>query len=108
MAMRCKSIRELDIGTAKITEEEMDGVPHHLFDVKEPNESFSVAEYQTAVRHWIKDIQERGKTPIIAGGTGLYVQSVLYDFRFTEEAADLAVRERLEQELAEKGAESSV
>ena len=95
----------LDIGTAKITDEEMDGVPHHLFDVKEPNESFSVAEYQTAVRHWIKDIQERGKTPIIAGGTGLYVQSVLYDFRFTEEAADLAVRERLEQELAEQGAD---
>lgn len=98
--------KELDIGTAKITAEEMAGVPHHLFDVKEPNESFSVAEYQTAVRYWIKDIQGRGKTPIIAGGTGLYVQSVLYDFRFTEEAADLAVRERLEQELVDKGAES--
>ncbi|WP_318615332.1 tRNA (adenosine(37)-N6)-dimethylallyltransferase MiaA [Sporosarcina sp. YIM B06819] len=98
--------KELDIGTAKITAEEMDGVPHHLFDVKEPNESFSVAEYQTAVRHWIKDIQDRGKTPIIAGGTGLYVQSVLYDFRFTEEAADLAVRERLERELVEQGAEA--
>ncbi|WP_342509613.1 tRNA (adenosine(37)-N6)-dimethylallyltransferase MiaA [Sporosarcina sp. FSL K6-2383] len=98
--------KNLDIGTAKITVEEMDGVPHHLFDVKEPNESFSVAEYQTAVRHWIKDIQDRGKTPIIAGGTGLYVQSVLYDFRFTEEAADLAVRQRLEQELVEQGAAS--
>lgn len=98
--------KELDIGTAKITSEEMDGVPHHLFDVKEPTESFSVAEYQTAVRYWIKDIQDRGKTPIIAGGTGLYVQSVLYDFRFTEEAADLAVRERLERELAEQGAAS--
>lgn len=95
----------LDIGTAKITEEEMGGIPHHLFDVKEPNEPFSVAEYQTAVRRWIQDIQDRGKTPIIAGGTGLYVQSVLYDFRFTEEAADLAVRERLERELAEKGAD---
>lgn len=97
--------KELDIGTAKITPQEMDGIPHHLFDVKEPDETFSVAEYQLAVRHWIKDIQDRGKTPIIAGGTGLYVQSVLYDFRFTEEAADLAVRERLEQELADKGAE---
>lgn len=96
--------KELDIGTAKITSEEMDGVPHHLFDVKEPTESFSVAEYQTTVRYWVKDIQDRGKTPIIAGGTGLYVQSVLYDFRFTEEAANLAVRERLEQELAEQGA----
>ena len=55
------------------------------------------------VRKWIKDIQSRGKTPIIAGGTGLYIQSVLFDFRFTEEAADLEVRKRLEQELAEKG-----
>lgn len=58
----------LDIGTAKITEEEMNGIPHHLFDVKEPNEPFSVAEYQTDVRKWIKDIQGRGKTPIIVGG----------------------------------------
>ncbi|WP_255452193.1 tRNA (adenosine(37)-N6)-dimethylallyltransferase MiaA [Sporosarcina sp. ANT_H38] len=94
----------LDIGTAKITVEEMGGIPHHLFDVKEPNEPFSVAEYQTNVRNWIKDIQGRGKTPIIAGGTGLYIQSVLFDFRFTEEAADLVVRKRLELELAEKGA----
>ncbi len=97
--------KRLDIGTAKITEEEMSGVPHHLFDVMEPDEPFSVAAYQKAVRHWITDIQERGKTPIIAGGTGLYVQAVLYDFRFTEEAADLEVRERLEKELAENGAE---
>lgn len=94
----------LDIGTAKITVEEMGGIPHHLFDVKEPNEPFSVAEYQTNVRKWIKDIQGRGKTPIIVGGTGLYIQSVLFDFRFTEEAADLEVRKRLELELAEKGA----
>ena len=95
----------LDIGTAKITVEEMDGIPHHLFDVKEPDEPFSVAEYQLEVRKWIKDIQSRGKVPIITGGTGLYVQSVLFDFRFTEEAADLEVRNRLEIELAEKGAE---
>ena len=97
--------KRLDIGTAKITEEEMGGIPHHLFDVKEPDEPFSVAAYQTEVRHWIQEIQSRGKTPIIVGGTGLYVQAVLYDFRFTEEAADLEVRERLEKELVEKGAE---
>jgi tRNA dimethylallyltransferase len=95
----------LDIGTAKITDEEMDGIPHHLFDIKEPDEPFSVAAYQMDVRNCIKDIQDRGKTPIIAGGTGLYVQSVLFDFRFTEEAADLEVRERLEKELAINGAE---
>lgn len=95
----------LDIGTAKITLDEMDGVPHHLFDIKEPMETFSVAEYQVAVRKKIEEIQSRGKIPIIAGGTGLYVQSVLYDFRFTEEAADLAVRARLEEELEKQGAE---
>ena len=95
----------LDIGTAKITVEEMDGIPHHMFDIKEPTDTFSVAEYQAEVRKWIKDIQGRGKIPIIAGGTGLYVQSVLYDFRFTEEASDLEVRARLERELEERGAD---
>lgn len=94
----------LDIGTAKITSKEMDGVPHHMFDIKAPDEVFSVAEYQAEVRNWIEDIKKRGKIPIIVGGTGLYVQSVLYDFRFTEQASDLLVRKRLEQELVEKGA----
>lgn len=94
----------LDIGTAKIKPLEMDGVPHHMFDLKEPTETFSVAEYQTEVRKWIKEIRGRGKMPIIVGGTGLYVQSVLYDFRFTEQASDINVRNRLEQELEEKGA----
>ena len=93
----------LDIGTAKITTEEMDGIPHHMFDIKDPTDTFSVAQYQVEVRKWIQDIQQRGKIPIIVGGTGLYVQSVLYDFRFTEQAADLAVRARLEQELEEQG-----
>ncbi|MFD1928623.1 tRNA (adenosine(37)-N6)-dimethylallyltransferase MiaA [Sporosarcina siberiensis] len=93
----------LDIGTAKITNEEMEGIPHHMFDIKEPNETFSVAQYQTEVRNWIKDIQDRGKIPIIVGGTGLYIQSVLFDFRFTEEASDPLVRKRLEEELLEYG-----
>lgn len=93
----------LDIGTAKITAEEMDGIPHHLFDIKQPTESFSVAQYQIEVRRWIKDIQSRGKMPIIVGGTGLYVQSVLYDFRFTDEVSDMAIRSRLEQELEDNG-----
>lgn len=95
----------LDIGTAKISVDEMGGIPHHLFDVKEPTEPFSVAAYQAEVRRWIDDIRNRGKIPIIVGGTGLYVQAVLYDFRFTEEAADLVVRNRLEKELVENGAE---
>ncbi|WP_313234533.1 tRNA (adenosine(37)-N6)-dimethylallyltransferase MiaA [Sporosarcina ureae] len=97
--------KELDIGTAKIHCSEMQGVPHHFFDVKEPTESFSVAEYQLAVRQWIADIQSRGKLPIIVGGSGMYVQSVLFDYRFTEQAADPKVRARLERELESEGAD---
>lgn len=96
--------RGLDIGTAKITDDEMQGIPHHLFDIKSPEESFSAAEYQKLVREKISEIQSRGKVPIIAGGTGLYMQSVLFDYRFTEAAADLEVRKRLEQELELSGA----
>ena len=69
----------LNIGTAKIKEDEKEGIPHHLFDIKEPTESFSVAEYQSTVRSCIEDIRSRGKQPIIVGGTGLYIQSILFD-----------------------------
>ena len=75
----------LSIGTAKITEEEMEGVPHHLIDIKTPTENFSVAEYQKLVRNKIEEIAARGQVPIIVGGTGLYIQSVLFDFRFSDE-----------------------
>ncbi len=98
--------RELDIGTAKITEEEMQGVPHHYFDVLEPTDSFSVAEYQRDVRTYIDEIVSRDKTPIIVGGTGLYVQSVLYDFRFTDEGSDESVRKQLEEEASIVGKEA--
>lgn len=93
----------LDIGTAKITEEEMEGVPHHLLSFKEPTESFSVAEYQTLVREKIAEIQSRGKLPIIVGGTGLYVQAVLYDFQFTKEEVDEEARKKYYDELANIG-----
>lgn len=94
------------IGTAKITPEEMDGVPHHLFDTLSPTTKYSVAEYQQAVRACIEEIRSRGKMPIIVGGTGLYVQAVLFDFRFAEEAGDEEVRARLEKELETNGASS--
>ncbi len=97
--------RGLDIGTAKITEPEMKGIPHHLFDIKSPDEPFSAAEYQRTVRLKIEEIRQRGKLPIVVGGTGLYIQSVLYDYRFTESAGDEQVRARLEQELEELGAD---
>lgn len=90
--------RELSIGTAKITEVEMEGVPHHLLDIKDPTDSFSVAEYQKIVRQQIEEIASRGKLPIIVGGTGLYIQSVLYDFRFTEQPKiDVDLQRELEK-----------
>lgn len=96
----------LDIGTAKITEEEMEGIPHHLLSFKEPTESFSVAEFQRLVRDKIKEIQSRGKLPIIVGGTGLYIQAVLYDFQFTEEKVDEEARKKYYDELSVIGPEA--
>ena len=98
--------RGLDIGTAKITEEEMQGVPHHLLSFKEPTESFSVADYQKLVRAKINEIQERGKLPIIVGGSGLYVQAVLYDFQFTEQQVDEEARKAYYEELEKLGPEA--
>ncbi|MFL1995425.1 tRNA (adenosine(37)-N6)-dimethylallyltransferase MiaA [Lysinibacillus irui] len=96
----------LDIGTAKITEEEMEGIPHHLLSFLEPTESFSVADYQKLVRAKIAEIQSRHQLPIIVGGSGLYVQAVLYDFQFTDEKVDEAARKAYYDELAKLGPEA--
>lgn len=93
----------MDIGTAKITEEEMEGIPHHLIDIVNPDEAFSVAEFQTLVRSKIKEIKSRGKLPFIVGGTGLYIQSVLYDYQFQEAPTDLDYRKSLEALADQKG-----
>lgn len=98
--------RGMSIGTAKIEKHEMDGVIHHLLDIKGPEESFSVAEYQQLVRDKIADIQSRGKFPIIVGGSGLYVQAVLFDYRFSEQQADEELRAKLNLELEQKGPEA--
>lgn len=95
--------RSMDIGTAKITPEEMEGIPHHLIDIKDPTEPYSTAEFQTDVRKLIQEITARGKLPIIVGGTGLYIQSVIHNYHFSEKGSDEAVRKQLETELAEKG-----
>lgn len=95
--------RGMSIGTAKIKPEEMEGIPHHLLDIKSPDESFSVAEYQRKVREKIEEIKSRGKMPIIVGGTGLYIQAVLFDYRFTESQVDDQLRIELHRELEEKG-----
>jgi len=93
----------MDIGTAKISSNEMQGIPHHLIDIKEPNEPFSAAEFQERANKTIADIHRRGKLPIIVGGTGLYIQSVIHDYQFSEAQSDPAYREQLENEIAEKG-----
>lgn len=95
----------MDIGTAKITREEMEGVPHHLIDIKEPDESFSTAEFQELVRKKISEISSRGKMPMIVGGTGLYIQSVIFDYHFTEAPSDPVFRRSLEEEAETKGQE---
>lgn len=93
--------RGMDIGTAKLPVSQRRGVPHHLLDVLAPSEEASVARYQADARAAIDAILARGAVPILVGGSGLYVSSVLHDFRFP--GTDPAIRERLEAELAELG-----
>ena len=96
----------LDIGTAKITKEEMQGVPHHLIDIKEPWETFSVAEFKRLADEASADIHDRGKMPIIVGGTGFYINSVLYEYHFGEADTDEAYRAELEQYAEAHGNEA--
>ena len=77
--------KTLDIATAKIKEEEKDGVIHHLFDIKEITEDYTVYDYQKDARNLINEILKKGKTPILVGGTGLYIKACLYDYKFDEE-----------------------
>ena len=94
----------MDVGTAKLGVHERRGIPHHMLDVLSPTEEASVADYQVAARAAIESIESRGATPILVGGSGLYVSSVVQDFRFP--GTDPQVRARLERELLESGAGS--
>jgi tRNA dimethylallyltransferase len=85
--------RGMDIGTAKATQEEQRLVPHHLIDIHNPEDPFSVAEFQERVRNLIPQIHERGRLPFIVGGTGLYIESVCYDYRFTDVGTDQQFRD---------------
>ncbi|WP_066288746.1 tRNA (adenosine(37)-N6)-dimethylallyltransferase MiaA [Bacillus sp. FJAT-29937] len=96
----------MDIGTAKIKPDEMEGIPHHLIDIKDPMEPFSVAEFQELVREKITEITLRGKLPMIVGGTGLYIQSVIYDYHFSDAPSDEAFRLMLEKKAEAEGNES--
>ena len=93
----------LDIGSAKVTEEEKEGIPHHLLDFKEVTEEYTIYHYQKDCREKIKDIQSRNKTPILVGGTGLYIKAALYDYKLSEEKStntyDNLTNEELYEEL---------
>lgn len=94
--------RRMDIGTAKIMPEEMQGVPHHLIDVLEPTEPFNVAVFKELAVKATEEIYSRGNVPIIVGGTGFYIQALLYDISFNNEESD-GYREELEKEAAMDG-----
>lgn len=95
--------RTMDIGTAKPTKEEMGGIPHHMIDVADPEEDFSVARYVEMAARCVDDVLAQGKLPIVAGGTGLYIDSLLSGRTFAPFSPDSALRGELERELAEKG-----
>ncbi|QPC46432.1 tRNA (adenosine(37)-N6)-dimethylallyltransferase MiaA [Mangrovibacillus cuniculi] len=97
--------KQLDIGTAKISSDEMEGVPHHLIDFLDPSASYSVADFQRDVREKISEIKSRNKFPLIVGGTGLYIQAVLYDYQFVEEKTDDTIRRKLEEKREQEGIE---
>ncbi|MCI7158376.1 MAG: tRNA (adenosine(37)-N6)-dimethylallyltransferase MiaA [Flintibacter sp.] len=98
--------RTMDIGTAKPTQEEMGGIPHHMIDVADPEEDFSVARYVEMAAQCVDDVLARGKLPIVAGGTGLYIDSLLSGRTFAPFSPDSALRGELERELEEKGGQA--
>ena len=93
----------MDIGTAKPTLEERQGVPHHLIDIIEPNEKFSVADYKRLAETQIKKAIQKDTIPILAGGTGLYIKAVIDNYYFPEAAVNIDYRRKLEKEFWEKG-----
>ena len=96
--------RHMDIGSAKVTKEEMDGVRHHLIDVLDPWDEFNVVVFQRLAKQAMEEIYAAGHIPIIAGGTGFYIQALVNDIDFTENDSDTGYREELECLAAEKGA----
>lgn len=98
--------RQMDIGTAKPTREVMRGVPHHLINIVEPDQDYSVAIYQKQAREVIADIQARGRLPVLTGGTGLYIRSVIDHYDFTGACRDESLRVKLLNEAQNNGFES--
>ena len=98
--------RKLNIGTAKPTAEEMQGVPHHMLDVADPGESYSVSRYEKEATACVEDILSRGKMPIVCGGTGLYVDALIRGGGFLESGVDSGLRAQLEEEWNARGGEA--
>ena len=96
--------RHMDIGSAKVMPEEMQGITHYMIDELEPDEEFHVVRFTTMAKEYLKEIYAAGKIPIIAGGTGFYIQALLYDIDFTEQQCDEAYRRQLEEQAKEHGA----
>ena len=97
--------RHMDIGTAKITIEEMQGIPHYLIDVLEPTEEFNIVRFQQMAKAALEQIYAAGAIPIVVGGTGFYIQSLLYDIRFEESNEDTGYRDALQQLATDRGPE---
>lgn len=95
--------RHMDIGSAKISSEEMQGIPHHLIDIVEPSEEFSVAHYKQLAKDTITELTSRGKYPMLVGGTGLYINSLIFNYEFTGAYKDTEYRKYLEALAIEKG-----
>lgn len=98
--------REMTIGTAKPVPEEMEGIPHHLIDFVDPSDSFSVAEYVQLAQQKIGEIHSRGKLPILVGGTGLYISSLVDNIQFSESESDIAYREQMIALAQKEGAQA--
>lgn len=95
--------RYMDVGSAKITPDEMDGVPHHLVDVLEPTEDFNIVLFQQLAKKSMEEIYSKGRIPILVGGTGFYIQAITRDIDFTQSEQDDSYRKELESLAAEKG-----
>ena len=98
--------RGMDIGSARVTVGEMRGVPHHLIDCADPSENWNVVRFQKEARRAVQDIASRGRLPILCGGTGFYIQALLYDIDFTQMEENTPLRDRLSALAAEKGPEA--
>ena len=95
--------KHMDIGSAKVSKEEMGGIVHHMIDIVDPDQEFSVSDYSYKAEVIINDIYSRGKFPIITGGTGLYLNSILYNMDFANSQSDPQIRKDLEKILEERG-----